>query len=468
MKVDNVMRESKLASLLQGDRVTYISSKNDFKTKLVSSISTDTRSLKKGELFIALKGDKYDGHSFIADALKGGAGCVIFESEKIKEINLLLAEYPGPLFVGVEDSRKTFGKIAKRYLEGFSVRKIAITGSAGKTTTKQLITSVIEQRFNVVSSAGSFNNDIGVPKTILDIDEETDFLVQELGTNRPGEIACLSEIVHQDFALITNIGPAHIGFFDSEDKIAREKKQALEVLDKKGTVFLNAEDRYFEYLKSGIKAGVRSFGLKKGDLFPEKILKTDLDGSEFVLAGETISAKVSGEHGILNAVAAALLGQFFGLTVGEIKRGIESYTGISGRGRVYDLDAFTVIDESYNANPLSVSASIDFIDSVPASGRKILVLGDMLELWTKSGYYHKRIGERIVESGIALLFAYGRETAATVKACKQAGYNNVLHFTDLDDLIYALKKGAGEGDLIMVKGSRAMNLERVIKELTGA
>jgi UDP-N-acetylmuramoyl-tripeptide--D-alanyl-D-alanine ligase len=461
------MRETRLASLLEEARVTYINNKNEFNTQLVSSISTDTRSLKKGELFIAIRGDKYDGHSFIADALNKEAGCVIFESGMINDIKLLLAEYPELLFVGVKDSRKALGKMAKRYLEDFSVKKIAITGTAGKTTTKQLVTSVIARRFNVVSSAGSFNNDIGVPKTIFDVDEETDFLVQELGTNHPGEIAGLSEIVRQNFALITNIGPAHIGFFNSEEEIAREKKQALEVPDSTGTVFLNAEDKFFEYLKSGIKADIKSFGLRKGDLFPDRVLKASLDGSEFVLAGEKIRAKVSGEHGIVNAVAAALLGLFFGLTAGEIKCGIESYTDTSGRGRVYDLDIFTVIDESYNANPLSVSASIKFIDSIPVSGRKILVLGDMLELGSKSGYYHRLIGERIIESGIALLFAYGRETAETVSTCKQAGFNNVLHFTDLDDLVSALKNGAKKGDLIMVKGSRAMNLERVIKALTG-
>ncbi len=462
------MRETKLARLLEGARVTYINNKNEFKAQLVSSISTDTRSFKKGELFIALRGDRYDGHSFIADALKNEASCVIFESGKIDDLNQFLAEYPELLFVGVKDSRKVLGKIAKRYLEDFSVKKIAITGSAGKTTTKQLITSIIAGRFNVVSSAGSFNNDIGVLKTVLDVDEETDFLVQELGTNHPGEIAYLSEIVRQNFTLITNIGPAHIGFFNSEEKIAREKKQAIEVLDSKGTVFLNAEDKYFEYLKSGIKADVRSFGLRKGDLFPERILKAGLDGSEFILAGETIRAKVFGEHGILNAVAAALLGLYFGLTIVEIKSGIESCTGLAGRGCVYNLDDFTVIDESYNANPLSVFASIKFIDSIPASGRKILVLGDMLELGAKSGCYHRLVGERIVESGIAALFAYGMEIAATVSACKNAGFNNVSYFTDLDDLVAGLKKGARKGDLIMVKGSRAMNLERVVKELTGA
>jgi UDP-N-acetylmuramoyl-tripeptide--D-alanyl-D-alanine ligase len=460
------MRETNLSLLLEDAGVTYKNNENDFKTYSVSSISTDTRTLKKGDLFIALKGDRYDGHSFIESALKSEAGVVIFESGRAVDLEILIDRYPEVLFIGVTDTRRALGRIAKKYLEGFSINKIAITGSAGKTTTRQLITAVLERSFKVVSSAGSFNNDIGVPKTALNVDEDTDFLVQELGTNHPGEISYLSEIVRQNYALITNIGPAHIGFFNSEENIAREKKQALEVVERDGTVFLNAEDNFFDFLKKGIKADVRSFGLRKGDLFPDRIIKTDLDGSEFVLRGESIKTRVSGEHGVLNAVASALLGLFFGMTVGEIKRGIESFSGHAGRGRVYKLHGFTVIDESYNANPLSVSASIRFIDGVPASGRKILVLGDMRELGEKSDFYHRVIAERIVESGIKKLYTYGQEVMATVSACKSAGFDDILHFTDIDDLVIDLQNEASKGDVIMVKGSRAMNLDRVVKGLT--
>ena len=457
------MRKTILAGLMEDARVTFINDRTVYKKVFVSSISTDTRSLKEGDLFVALAGERYEGHSFIDNALKGGAAGIVFETGRIDSVKRYFANYPEVFFIGVPDTRKVLGKIAKNYLNNFSLKKSVVTGSAGKTTTKQLIKAVLSQRYNVVSSAQSYNNDIGVPKTIFNIDKDTDMLVQELGTNHPGEIAYLSDIVRQDFALITNIGPAHIGFFNSEESIAREKKSALEPLGPDGVAFLNAEDKFFQFLKKDLSAQVKSFGLKKGDLHPEKVIKIGLDSSEFVMAGEKIRSRVTGRHGITNAAASAIIGIYFGLTIREIKKGIESYTGEKGRGSIFKLNGATVIDESYNANPLSVSASIQFISNVTVQGKKILILGDMLELGDKSEYYHRYIAEDIIRGGIKSLYTYGQMARVTAEACKDKGHPGVLYFNDIKELVCCLKKEVRRGDLVLVKGSRAMKLERVIQ-----
>ena len=455
----------KLTQLLNDAPVLFVSNKIVFNSLAVFSISTDSRSIKKNDLFIALPGEKYDGHSFIDDAIRGGAGCIIFENQKIKSIERQLRDSSRVLFVGVPDTRKIFGKIAENYLELFSLKKIVITGSAGKSTTKRLISSVLSQRYTVVSSAMSFNNDVGVPKTVLTVDDNTDMLIQEFGTNYPGEITYLSNIVHQDYALITNIGPAHIGFFGNEENIAREKKCAVDMLGQSGIAFLNAEDKYFRFLGKGISTKIKSFGLNKGDLYPERIIKIDVYGSEFILAGKKIKAKVLGEHGILNATAAALLGLTLGLTKGEIKAGIESYTEEKGRGNIYTWKGVTIIDESYNANPLSVSASLNHIGKISIQGKKIFIFGDMLELGNQSEFYHRKIAEEIIKRGITSLYTYGQKARVTGDALREAGHTSVFNFLDIDELVNSLRKEVKIGDIILVKGSRNMELEEVINEL---
>jgi UDP-N-acetylmuramoyl-tripeptide--D-alanyl-D-alanine ligase len=288
------MQRVKLAQLIQDTEIDFVTDSDHFQIASLDSISIDSRSSKKGDVFIAIPGEKFDGHNYIKETLGKGASCVIFEIGKIEKVKALFKDHPSCLFIGVRDTRKILGSIASHYLSLFEVQKLVITGSCGKTTTKGLVSAVLAQQFKVIASVESYNNDIGVPRTIFNIDRETDVLVQELGTNAPGEIGYLSDIVEQDFALITNIGPAHIGFFGSEENIAREKKAALSCLRESGVAFLNAEDSYFGYLSDGIRAKVRSFGLKKGDLFPDRIVKISLERTEFVLCEEPVVPDCTG------------------------------------------------------------------------------------------------------------------------------------------------------------------------------
>jgi UDP-N-acetylmuramoyl-tripeptide--D-alanyl-D-alanine ligase len=457
------MQRVKLRMLLRGVHIDFISNPNVLDNFVFKSISTDTRSLKKDDLFIAIAGEQHDGHDYIGAAIEGGAAGVIFEFRKIHRIEQLIEDAENVLFIGLSDTRKTLGLIARNHLQTYSLHKIVVTGSAGKTTTKSLIHSVLSQKYGVVSSIASYNNDIGVPKTILNVDRGTEILVQELGTNHPGEIGYLAGIVEPDCALVTNVGPAHIGFFGSEENIAREKKNVYTALDRKGTAFLNADDKFFDFFTRGLRSRKESFGLQAGNLSPEKIVSIGIDSSEFVLRGKRISAKVLGMHGIRNATAAALVGLHFGLTMEEIREGIERYGGELGRGVIHQHGGKTIIDESYNANPVSVRASLEHVANLTIQGRKIFVFADMLELGDQADYYHRSIVPVILGSGFDLIYTYGELAFITGQTCRETGHRGVRHFINIDELRDKLEQEVQRGDLILVKGSRRMKLERAIR-----
>jgi UDP-N-acetylmuramoyl-tripeptide--D-alanyl-D-alanine ligase len=453
-----------LVNLLENAQVVQISSDALLRSLSVCSISTDSRSLKRGEVFVALPGESFDGHSFIPDVLRKGARCIIYEPNRFDPKEYIHRK-DGVLWVAVRDTRKGLGKIAENYLRRFSTYKIAVTGSAGKTSTKLLLNCVLSQRYHTVCSEKSFNNDIGVPKTILNVDEGTEVLIQEIGTNHPGEISYLSNIVRQDHAVITNIGPAHIGFFGSERRIAEEKKCALLPLGEDGMAFLNAEDGFFPFLKEHIVAAIKTFGLSRGDLFPERIIDIGPDCTEFILIGERIRARVIGVHGILNAVAAALVGVKFGLSSREIKTGIEQYKEEGGRGNVFQWQGVTVIDESYNANPLSVAASLRHMGVLTTEGKKIFVFGDMRELGNHAEHYHRELAPQVAENGVSVLLTHGTLAHLTSEAMKKFKGVDIRHFERKGDLIDTLKNILTSGDMVLIKGSRLMHLEEVVKGL---
>jgi UDP-N-acetylmuramoyl-tripeptide--D-alanyl-D-alanine ligase len=459
------MQRVRLGQLLQGVRLEFISDRKALERLSVSSLSTDTRSLKRGDLFIAIPGEQYDGHAFIGDSLARGASGVLFNDTQRANLSQLMDESPSTPFIGVSDTRKTLGSMAVNYSRIFSVTKLALTGSAGKTTTKGLIHAVLSQKYRVVASIQSYNNDIGVPKTLFTIDRTTQVLVQEMGTNHPGEIEYLASLVQPDCALVTNIGPAHVGYFGSVRNIAREKREIFRALGSEGTAFLNCEDPYYRFLKRGVQASCKCFGLRGGDLFPDRVVSCGVDYTEFVLGGVTMRARVLGTHGVLNATAAALVGKHFGLSMEEVKRGIEEYEGESGRGAVHRRANVTIVDESYNANPLSVSASLDYLGGVETAGRKFFVFADMLELGRSSNHYHRVVARDVLRNGVDIVYTFGEKALVTAARCKAAGHRNVVHFNDIELLGAKLGEEVSGGDIVLVKGSRAMRLERAIEAL---
>lgn len=456
------MEEVRLIELVEPGAVLFVSDRRLFAGLIVSSISTDTRSLKQGDLFVAIEGERFDGHRFVDQALSRGAAGVVFTHRKRALLRPLMKDSPVP-FLGVPDTRETLGMMARKYARRFPVARIAVTGSVGKTTTTSLIHRVLEQRYRVAASPRSFNNDIGVPTSMFQVDRSIQVLVQEIGTSHPGEIAGLSRILEQDHAVVTGIGPSHLEFFGSVRNVAREKKQALTCLSEEGVAFLNAEDPWFSFLQQGIKARIRSFGLRKGELHPEDV-RVDLDGTVFTLAGTPVKLAIPGLHGVLNATAAALVGFHLGLTSGEVKRGVENYLPASGRGRVLRSGGVTVIDESYNASPLSVSASLRTLEQATAR-RKLFVFGDMLELGGQGKRYHLQAGEEARMRGVHLLFTVGPLAALAAVEFRGRG-GDARHFQTVEELIRDLRGVLGQGDLVLVKGSRAVRLERVVDALT--
>ncbi len=457
------MQRVELGELLRGVQLEFVSDRSGLEQCSISSLSTDTRSLKKGDLFLAIPGEQHDGHSFVGEALSRGASGVLFEIGRKADLQKQIDGSPKTLFIGVADTRHTLGSMARNYAQKFKLIKCALTGSAGKTTTKGLIHAVLSQKFRVVANVQSYNNDIGVPKTLLKVDRSTQILVQEIGTNHPGEIAYLADLVQPDCALVTNVGPAHIGYFGSVRKIVREKRELLRSLRGNGTAFVNVEDSYAGMLMRGVRASIETFGLRKGSTFPDRIIKRGVDFTEFILGGQTIRARVLGTHGVLNAIAAAAVGKHFGLSVNEIKRGIEAFEGESGRGLIHRHGGVTFVDESYNANPLSVSASLAYLGGMETAGRKIFVFADMLELGRSSNRYHREVAREVLKRGVDIVYTYGEKAAITSAQCSASGHRKVLHFDDVDTLGVQLGKEIVEGDVVLVKGSRAMGLERAIQ-----
>jgi UDP-N-acetylmuramoyl-tripeptide--D-alanyl-D-alanine ligase len=460
------METTKITRLLDGVDIQYLNDRRALETGEIASISTDTRSLKEGEFFIAIRGERFDGHAFIPDALGKGCSGVLFEVGRGGERGFLNRKNPGRLLLGVRDTRSVFGTMARNYLRIHSPIKITVTGSVGKTTTTGMIRDVLGRRYRVVASGKSFNNDIGVPKTIFGVGPDTEMLVQEIGTNHPGEIANLTAIVEPDHALITEVGPSHLSFFGSEKNVAREKKDAVTALPSGGTAFLNAGGGYFRYLRRGIAARVRSFGLARGDLHPEKIIRVGLESSEFLLMGKKIRLPFIGFHSIINAVSAVLVALELGVDIEEALTGLESSTPRAGRGVVHHLaGGAVVIDESYNANPMSVSASLAYLGALPAEGKRIFVFGDMLELGDRADVYHRRVADQAAEKGVECMLTTGELAASTAERFGKRGYGWVCHCEHLEELAQRLRECMVSGDIVLVKASRKLMLERLVDAL---
>jgi UDP-N-acetylmuramoyl-tripeptide--D-alanyl-D-alanine ligase len=465
------MDDTGLTRLLEGVDIQYVSDRKAFQAASVRTISTDSRSLKEGELFVAIPGERFDGHDFIPDALERGCAGVLFEMRRGAGLRTLEErqarfERPRAVMVGVRDSRRAFGAMARNYLRGFAIPRITVTGSVGKTSTTGMIRDVLGRAFRVVASPESYNNDIGVPKTIFGVDGSTELLVQEIGTNHPGEIANLTGLVEPDRALITDVGPSHLEFFGDERSVAREKKDAILTLPAEGTAFLNADGGFYRYLRRGIRAKVKSFGIERGDLHPEKILRIGFASTEFLLMGERVTIPFPGLHSVVNAVSAILVALDMGLDLREAARGLEEARPRSGRGVVHRLaSGAALIDESYNANPLSVSASLSYLGSLPTEGRRIFVFGDMLELGEKAGEYHRRIADQAHEKGVDVLLTTGEQAAETSRRYGSRGYGIAYHEEGVEGLIDRLRSLTGRDDIVLVKASRKLMLERVVDAL---
>lgn len=422
----------------------------------VNGISTDTRNIREGELFIALTGPNFDGHDYVDAAIEGGAVACIVE----RDVN-------SPAYVKVEDTRLAMGHLAKAWRKRFAKKVYAITGSNGKTTVKEMIASIENQRSPVMSTIGNLNNDIGVPLTLFRLSEKYGSAVVEMGANHIGEIQYLTQIGCPDIAVITNAGSAHLEGFGSYDGIAKGKGEIYSGLSEQGIAIINADDKYADYWRSLVKSHkVVTFGLKNNaDINAEYIV--DITGSRLKVntpAGELdIKLQLLGEHNVMNALAAIAATYAAGCSLELIKAGLEKMVPVSGRLQMKaGMNNSRIVDDTYNANPSSLKAAINVLHKFP--GKRFLALGDMGELGEDTVALHKDAGIYAKQNGVDSLYSVGKQAK---NAALEFGDNGFC-YDKQQDMIDAIQSELSENVTLLVKGSRSAHMENIVNALSVA
>lgn len=421
-----------------------------------NGVSTDTRTLQQGELFVAIVGDAFDGHDFV-DMAQQKKACAIVAS-RVVQTSL-------PVFL-VPDTRKALAAIAAFHRAKFSLPVLALTGSCGKTTTKTMLASILTRMGPTLAPQSSFNNDIGVPLTLLRLDNSHHYAVIEMGANHPGEIAKLCELAKPDAALITNVGPAHLEGFGSIDGVAEAKGEIYRGLSANGIAIINADEKFIPMWRSFLTSQrTITFGLQNAADFMAKDIKVDAQGfPTFNLYSPTgkvaVRLPLMGEHNVINAVAAAAAAYSVGANLEAIVCGLENAKAESKRLNKYvTSQGAVIIDDSYNANPLSVKAALILLSQV--SGEKIFVFGDMAELGDYAEEMHRQIGITAKELGIKKVFTCGTLSRWTAEAFG----GDAHHFIDQSSLITTLMDAVKPNVTILIKGSRSSRMENVVKAL---
>lgn len=433
------------------------------KDDMLVGVSTDTRRLKPNELFVAIKGQRFDGHNFILDAVSKDAGGVLVQEGCINNENFNMHDVS---FICVPNSIVALGDIAHFHRARFNIPLVGITGSNGKTTTKEMIAAILNKKFDVLKNFGTENNHIGVPLTLMRLNARHRIAVLEMGTNRLGEVRRLSEIAMPTKAVITNIGPSHLEYFRDTDTVMQAKCEILEYLHKDAKVVINADDKALRSLKTRFK--LIKFGLDKGFDFYANRVQIEPDGISFRLNGRwDIRLGLVGRHSIYNALGAIAASWDLGISIDDIKEALKEFMVPNMRMEVKKLGDIKIINDTYNSNPLSMKQAIESLRDMTTKGRKILVAGDMLELGTLAGRFHHLVGKQAAESGIDLIVAVGRLAEYIAKGAQEAGMSQKkIRLCNLtkdacEEVLNLIKKG----DTILVKGSRAMKMEQIVEGL---
>jgi len=437
--------------------------------QLATGISIDSRTVSKGDLFVAIKGDSFDAHTYLADVCEKGAAAVIAQEDlfmalKNREAIMDLTTDKSVALLLVPDSRIGLGAVASFYLGMFSPKVVAVTGSSGKTTTREILKTLLEVRYKVHSSKGNFNNDIGLPLTIFGLEKEHEILLVELGMNHAGELKQLAEVCRPDLALITNVGRAHIEFFKDQQGIAAAKKEVFSYFNDDSIAVLNKDDNFASFLKSGLSGNVAWFSkLPTGFSIKED---RGLKGYLLEHNNEQLLFPMGGEHNLYNLSAAMAAAEQLGLTESVCFKRIEMIPVVDARTQIVE-GRYTIINDSYNANPDSMKSALGLLKA-QSGGRRFAVLGDMFELGDLSSQLHIELGEWIAQQGICDFFiAVGKDMGQSAKAAIKAGISkeSVFCFSDAKAAGLWLTKELKENDIVLVKGSRGMHLEEVIAAL---
>lgn len=427
----------------------------------VNGVAIDSRKIEENFLFIPIKGERVDGHNFIPDVMKKGAVCTL--SEKVLEN----VDYP---YIFVDSCEQALKDIAEFYRKNLDIIVVGVTGSVGKTSTKEMIASVLEQEFKVVKTQGNFNNEIGLPLTIFNIREEHEVAVIEMGISDFGEMHRLAKVARPDICVITNIGLCHLENLKSREGILKAKTEIFDFLSSDGAVVLNGDDDMLETIEdiNGIEPIFFGVANTTGN-YADDMENLGLKGSQCTLhiGMDSYQAKIPipGHHMLYNALAAATVGKILELTKEQIQKGIASVPTVGGRNNIIEVKDITIIDDCYNANPVSMKASIDVLSN--ALGRKIAVVGDMFELGSEEKELHYQVGNYIAEQGIDCVFATGELSRELIKGVQDTNLACEANYVETpEDLIRELKNYLKPNDTVLIKASHGMHYEKVVEALT--
>lgn len=434
----------------------------DLPDAMISRVCTDSRQVVTGDLFFALTGEKFDAHDYLVEvARKGAAALVVARSRRESAAKLASAVS----LIIVEDTRAALGKLAQRYRNDFQPRMIAVGGSNGKTTTKELLASVLRQKFNTLWSEASFNNDVGVPLTLLKLARTHDAAVLEVGTNHPGELRPLLQIIQPQLGVVTNIGREHLEFFGSLAGVADEEGWMAECLPVSGTLLINGDNEWMPAIVRRSAARAVKVGLQVGNDWQAANVRVGEDGVRFQVKAP--KAEFSGEyrlqllgrHQVPNALLALAAGMELGVSPEEARRGLLECAPPKMRLQTWEAHGVRVIDDTYNANADSMLAALQTLHDFPCEGRRVAVLGDMAELGNHTEGAHEEIGRRSAELGVNFLVTVGRYARVTAHAAQGAGLRDVAEFADVPSAAARVKSMVQPGDVVLLKASRSTGLE---------
>lgn len=426
-----------------------------------TKLSFDSRTLQAGEIFIALKGETFDGHHFVSQAIEKGAAAVIIAHERLLDTAISIP------IIRVDDTTKALGKFAHVWRNRFNIPVVGITGSCGKTTVKAMLSSILSLSGHPLIPEGSFNNHFGLPFSLLKLTSAHQYAVMEVGTNGFGEIEYLTKILSPTHSIITNVQPAHLAGLETLENIAKEKGDIYKYLSTKGTAIINADQPHISLWRSLLtNQKVVTFGLEQADVTATDI-QLSLNKAQFKLniMGHImpIILCVPGLHNVMNALAAATVAIQLDIPITQIVEGLQSFFGVKGRLNYFKAQrGACIIDDSYNANPASFKAAIDVL--AQASGNTVLVMGDMGELGAQSLQYHAEIGQYAFKQGIHQLFAVGDLSQQAVVQFGKGG----RAFKDKQSLINALVPALDSNTTVLIKGSRSTRMEDILTVLTAS
>ena len=436
-----------------------------------SRVSIDSRAISSGDFFFAIIGESHDGHAFASAVIDQGVRGLVISRRKAEQLPLAAWEAKNITCIAVEDTTRGLGDLAAFNRRRAKVSVAAITGSNGKTTTRKLTAAVVARQFNTLATSGNFNNQIGLPLTLLGLSPDHQWAVVELGTNNPGEIQRLAEICSPDIGVITNIGPAHLEGLGSLDGVMREKGDLIKGLGRNGKAVLNADDPRVLQLARETRHEVLLYGRSQAAAIRAEEIQEEGQTISFLLifGRESIAVQLNypGHYMISNALGAAAVGYLLGISAATVKAGIESFRPISGRMNICHLpNGVNLIDDTYNANPESMKAALATLQQMRAGGRGIFVAGDMLELGAQAPELHRPIGALAARTEVDRIYASGEHAAAVAAGAQKEGMPAANTITgSREEILEDLKSWLQPGDWVLVKGSRGMAMEKVVEGL---